>query len=129
MRHIKSKRIFESSEITEDIKDICIDLEDEGFNISFLSGYPEIDVHNRLDINKCSHQGPYFKFFNYKEVEETINRLKDYLCDKFVSVYIKIDYKSRWNDINHQYFMNDPKSMTCIYGVRLNYLNGGRSRI
>ena len=67
------------TDITLDIRHICLDLEDQGFSISLYN-------HTMLDgvtilITKMVHGVSLFK---YEEIEETVKELKDYLGNKII---------------------------------------------
>lgn len=107
MNHLKTYRIFESIESEEDIKDICLELEDIGFIIShhLAHGAILIDaigiasydrVVNSSDTVMClciNMAGPEnsTKDFKYSEVGEVVERLKDYLGFKFLTTKARIN--------------------------------------
>ncbi len=72
MKHLRKYNESKEDISIEDIKDICQELEDEGFSVRIIPG---IDL---IYINICllSHL-----YFQYKDVKETVLRLKDYLGD------------------------------------------------
>lgn len=98
MKHIKSKRIFESrdEEFLEDIKDICLELQDEGFTVNFYN-----DFATRLIIRKFDYQPPHLSndaiSFKYDEVTEVIERMKSFLGDKLKSVEVYLTELPRWS--------------------------------
>lgn len=97
MKHIQSKRLFESIESEEDIKDICIELEDDGFSIThfdrdeftFTVGSGLGHPGTRLLIIELLNSNHQLTEFKYKRVEEVINRIKDYLGNKFINMYFQ----------------------------------------
>lgn len=69
------------NETIEDLKDICLELEDEGFTITF---YDQPSNENRLIIRKWDSV-----MFNSYEVEEVVERIKSYLGNRLkqISMY------------------------------------------
>ena len=98
MKHIKSKKLFESITDYEisDIKDICLELGDKGFNVQVNSVNIIPATKYNVWIVK-SIQDTYVEFL-YSEVEEVIDRLKDYLGDKITNIDVNVDYY--WTNIN-----------------------------
>src|ERR1035437_8934779 len=79
----KESKLFES-ESFEDIKDICLELEDEGFRVK-MSDYG-------LGISKIVFNGTYkVGKFKYSDIEEVIERIKSYLGDNFSNIAINFD--------------------------------------
>jgi hypothetical protein len=74
-------------ETGEDIRDICIELEDEGYEIFFGSGN---GYHSLFIVYKSDKHG--YGVFYYKEVEEVIERLKDYLGDRLFKIWMTDKY-------------------------------------
>jgi hypothetical protein len=89
MKHLKTIRIFESSEREEDIKDICLELEDDGFSVTYNSALGPIKAIGIKLQHHSSHNGNTDNtFFDYEQVKEVVDRIMLYLGDKFVSLYI-----------------------------------------
>ena len=123
MKHLMTKRIFESIEykqdnppegnITEDVRDILLELEDNGFVVTWLGdnhrAYDQIPftVYTLLIFKYQSVEDgmkPY-PLIKYSEVEDVIDRLKDYLGDKFIMCYVGPLYGS-WvstDQYQHEY--------------------------
>lgn len=90
MKHIKYKRIFESKddieEVIETIKDICVELEDEGYKIEMIpnkksdGSMPQWGhrMYISLEPDKAEYLGREVEF-NISDIMEVINRLIDYL--------------------------------------------------
>ena len=86
MKYIKSHKIFESiSEELEDLKDICLEMEDDGFNVSFNSSLDDVDRHLlgfdgiQIIISNhvtWSHQNTQFE---YSKISETLERIISYI--------------------------------------------------
>jgi len=98
MKHIKHYKIFESSDdVLDDIKDICLELEDKGFTIQYLdtpiingneSDYNVILIEKK--VNSTNHRGVFQSNFtrvayNFVEVEEVANRIKEVLGYRYIS--------------------------------------------
>src|ERR1035437_2790647 len=96
-----------SNEIVATIEDICVELKDVGFSIVFR-GVPNVKNNElRLLITMMdSHDRQVLGgdiYFGYKEVEETVNRIKDYLGEKFIWQDVRISPKftaSGWVNFN-----------------------------
>src|ERR1035437_5653171 len=98
MKHLKTIRIFESSEREEDIKDICLELEDDGFSVTYNSALGPIKAigiklqhhssHSTLVSPLKDYGNTDNTFFDYEQVKEVVDRIMLYLGDKFVSLYI-----------------------------------------
>lgn len=129
MKHIKTKKLFESEEselsahhgvIRDDIDDICLELQDDGFAISFGTLNPSLLTTKKIMLNfadvlgsedifyvcieKCQYKSnpiPY-RFIDVKEVCE---RIKDYLGDKYKEIFIRINSRSR--SLNQISFADD----------------------
>lgn len=94
MRQIKLFEDFESEDSLQTLKDICLELEDEGLKVSFknsidygfkrmLELIPELYCKDFdfIDITKDSIESSTFKFSH--EIENCLNRIKLYLGDSF----------------------------------------------
>lgn len=119
MNYIKSYVLFESplyketnllsNDEIEDIKNICLDLEDEGFIIGFDT---TPNIIGKGDYFITINKGDNFSLianendckFYYSEVEEVINRLENYLSDRRKSIHVMSNPKKetmyKWVDIN-----------------------------
>lgn len=85
MKYLKSIKLFESNNDINDIKDICLELEDEGFTI-----VDYIYKHNDTDevriIRESGEEGAHKARFKYKDVDEVVTRLKRYLGGYLVKI-------------------------------------------
>lgn len=83
MKHIKNKRIFEfnSEDILSDIKDICLELRDDGYIINLGDIGP-----SKYNVNIISNKYP--GSFEYKSISEVMERIKEYLGNKFISIEV-----------------------------------------
>ena len=90
MKHIKYKKIFESKddieEVIETIKDICLELQDEGYRIEIIPNKKADGsmtqwghrMYISLEPDKDEYLGREIEF-NISDIMEVINRLIDYL--------------------------------------------------
>src|ERR1035437_4337077 len=121
MKHIKSKKIFES-EVYYTIKDICLELEDKGYNLWYWN--PSVDGSRLPWAKDNSCEGNISKFtrggvatFKYSDVKEVVDRLKEYLGSNLVSMSIRRYGDYVWTDINNLY----SKTYDNVIGVKLIY--------
>jgi|ERR1035437_3657378 uncharacterized protein (UPF0335 family) len=78
MRHIKTYKVFESNKIDiEDIKDILMELEDQGFIVGIKEG--DSDYYNRVRGDIIITIAKRNSFFNTSEVEEYVDRVFEYI--------------------------------------------------
>ncbi len=100
MRYLKRYNESIITEVDEVIKDICLELEDNDFNteisaitdpglLSYAGSVP-LDL-SILIIKKNSYHNitgrEVKRMFNMEDIEEVSNRIKDYLGDKFISLF------------------------------------------
>jgi len=89
MKYLKYfENMNDVSSVKEDIKDICLELEDIGFDIYVERGLDWLDNENFIPyiIKIYKKLDEEEEYFNYSDVEEVIERLKDYLGDKFICI-------------------------------------------
>ena len=82
MRHIKTYKIFESTEVDnlkEDIKDIFLELEDIGFTVNLSNSTTRFPFG--LDLEIMNKSGALRKEFSLKEILDSIITLTSYLND------------------------------------------------
>jgi hypothetical protein len=88
--------------LIDDVKDICLELEDDGFIVSHHLAHGAIgiasydQVVNSSDTVMClcinmAGPGNSTKDFKYSEVGEVVERLKDYLGFKFLTTKVRIN--------------------------------------
>jgi hypothetical protein len=77
VEHLKSYKIFESNifQISEDIKDMLLDLDDIGLICDVITGYNRIEIR----INNGSPSG--FYTFSFHRIQEVYLRMVRYLSD------------------------------------------------
>ena len=89
MKYLRGYKLFESlsTDEKEDIKDILLELEDDGFSIEF----------DTREVGYLSYPHNYYYVtierkieFKYSDVSEVIERLKDYLGDKIEEIVVKV---------------------------------------
>ncbi len=93
---IKSYKVFESKlNQVEDVKDICIELEHDGFiiNVNKIYGVYEVRIEKLSDEVDEDLEEFIPKYFKYSEVEDVINRLKEYLGEKLNEMTIYTDHE------------------------------------
>ncbi len=86
----QSNPFLKISELNNNLEDICLELEDIGFSVY-------IQTDNYVSITKGFNGR-----FKYKEVEEVVNRLKEYLGDRYTEEHILIYSRSgygNWIDV------------------------------
>ena len=127
MKYIKSKKLFESSEvetIDDIVKDICIEFEDMGLtahyieepkivnyrdNGGFVVNIRNMKAHSSTHPDDADRKEPKEIILN-DEIKDVIERLKDYLGNNLY--YIKIYINSLWNNeydsgwYDYQKFLN-----------------------
>lgn len=82
MRHLKTYKIFESTEVDnlkEDIKDIFLELEDIGFTVNLSNSTTRFPFG--LDLEIMNKSGALRKEFSLKEILDSIITLTSYLND------------------------------------------------
>ncbi len=78
MKHLKKYNESKEEEIfTQDVRDICQELQDDGFYIATYVAESEDDKNNVEIYN-------FHEPLKYDDVHEVILRLRDYLGDKYV---------------------------------------------
>lgn len=92
-----------NNEIIETVKEICLELEDEGFTIKISPSTPQYQARNEYYVTIGKFIGLTHKSFEYNDVQEVIDRLKDYLGKHFRSTYIY----SEGEDVRHRYYGNN----------------------
>lgn len=107
MKHLKSYKIFESNlfQISEDIKDMLLDLEDIGLICNTITG------HNRIEIRISNGSPSGFYTFGFYRIQDVYLRMVRYLGDGWQPRLIKvIDGSSRLKSLDELSY-NDIKSM------------------
>lgn len=69
-------------EIKSTLKDLCLDLTDEGFKIKF---YIKPNTASALSNYMYIYKENFGKYFTFSEVIDVVLNIKDYLDDKYVS--------------------------------------------
>jgi len=118
MKHLKYKKVFESilPELTtiEDIKDICLELEDVG-----LRSYIGV---NRKSLSKARLTPRYEieivntgSYFYYKDVKEVVERLRHYLGDRLRKIEV-YGNNWAWEDISSKDYLGS------IYSLKIEFV-------
>src|ERR1035437_4961856 len=81
----------EDHETTEDVKDICIELQDEGFDIKFYDGF-DVKILKIIKPSNVDSSTTFSKtsMFNTSEVEEVVNRIVRYLGENIIETAVYI---------------------------------------
>ncbi len=88
MKHLKKyNESIEEKKSFEDIRDICLELEDDGFDI-FYAGFYTTGATCAIRIAKPSEK------FLYTEVKEVLLRLKDYLGSNYDKIIYDKGYRT-----------------------------------
>jgi len=113
MKYLKEYKIFESDfkfdgeSLMEDIKDLLIDLEDQGFEV-YIEYYGKIQIKICKEVKSRSTNED---LFNYRDIEYYIDRvvsfLKDYGYERYVTDEKKIQTKSLTHPVT---FLNITRS-------------------
>ncbi len=95
--NLSGKKPVLPDEVIQTIKDICLELNDNGFKV-FTNQlgfnklgkregfYPNITIFNNILFTRAEQRKDYFK---YSEIEEVVNRLTDYMAS--MGYKVKID--------------------------------------
>ena len=82
MKYLKIFENFSEDEIKSTLKDLCLDLTDEGFKIKF---YIKPNTASALSNYMYICKENFGKYFTFSEVIDVVLNIKDYLGDKWVS--------------------------------------------
>jgi len=143
MKYLKAYKLFESIDI-DDLKDICLELEDDGFYIKFPVIRNNVDNIVDLRILRKSNKGGYYPMaasaddefiadddgfivryidiyedFRYNDVSETVERIKDYLGDNLIEITIlNVSSTNEWvwtNQIDEDFYGKDVRVISIKY--------------
>lgn len=120
MKHIKTYKLFEDLRVPignhdiNDLKDICLELEDEWFDIKFdhmewNGNHAEIRIKKSGGAYSSNPYAAKEATFNYNQVSEVVHRLEDYLGDFLYKVdilYIKKGFGLTWKSNSIEDFTN-----------------------
>ncbi len=129
MKRIKSYKVFESGssyDIIEDIKDICLELEDKGFTIQYNTISHEDTSSIVIEKKVNYYGGPRNNYlqrvaYDFVEVEEVANRIKEVLGHRYISSSFRPrrgDGKFIEYDVPGHNFVDDK-----VIGIRIKYYN------
>lgn len=122
MKHIKTfneivviKSV--SDDMIEDIKDICQELKDDGFYVNVY----QLDQCVLITKRKLLNNGSSYHLveFNYNDVSEVIERLKDYLGNRFLKTQAQM-YMAHWYEIDRK-GDETPINFKDVKGVKIYY--------
>jgi len=122
MKHIRSYTLFEgvsketkvfesTKDDIESIKDICLDITDDGeFAIEIIEKYEgDIDAKSRFGVKGPvgfvlikRTDGTYGSriAFNYKDIKNTTNMIKNYLEDRYIKSMVMLSGSMNWLDLD-----------------------------
>ncbi len=95
MKHLKKYNESVEEISLEDIRDICLELEDNDFNITIMNNTKDIYT---ITIGKSE--------FTYKDVKEVLLRLKDYLREDLLNTIVNPVSIRYWRFINCEFDEN-----------------------
>lgn len=89
MKHIKTYKVFESTETKQDLKDILLELQDEGYRVIhnddvMLGATGEPGNIKAIWVRDASNP-IYSEGKDWEELRDYALRIKDYLGDKYLS--------------------------------------------
>lgn len=126
MRHIKKFEAHSSSweyeqEIKDNLMDICLELKDQGYVIMVDKDVPISTLHI-YKMDGPPKLGKKRIPFYYADVKEEIERVKEYLGDKFINTYVIIDVNSNWVLVDKDFLLHvflHPKNM--YTGIKIEF--------
>ncbi len=86
MKHIRKYNENIEEKSIQDIKDILLELEDEGFTVNISNA-----IHHNVCLITISRNDD--EIFGYYEVEETLLRLKDYIGDNYIGAIYTSEFE------------------------------------
>jgi len=124
---MKYLRLFESNSVVEDIKDICLELEDIGLDVEIESSgrFNGLISISKNQIGDASQDDSLSEFFDYSEVREVIERLKDYLGNRIISIMVTSWVNVQgdiytWNELdnpNDMWYLDEVHDMEIYFKV------------
>ena len=109
MNHISPYKLFESEEIINTLKDICLELEDEGYYVYFGEEYGLNIILIRPDKDSIGVS------FDIEPIKDSINRILTYLDGKWK--YIRyMDSSGNFNSFGCKIAL-----LTNIYQLKITY--------
>lgn len=82
MKYIKP---YNRKEIEQTLKEICLELEDVGYNIDIDTAEDNIGVINIFKTGPLGRHGMNYLKIEFSEIKEYLLRIKDYLGDNYIS--------------------------------------------
>ena len=111
MKYIKPYKIFEADDAPQTIRDICLDLEDDGYKIH-LRKKNGSDFNFQLSIKRADNST-----FRISRIESTLSRIENYLGKNLIRVevtslynmtrYIEIQFYSWEEGLLPSEFLNE----------------------
>lgn len=104
---------YEDKDVVDDVKDICLELEDIGFTVN--SSYQMSNKTRCLYISKRDD------VFKYTDIEAVIDRLKAYLGDKIESIESQSNSVPLWVDSHYLNIDTNLRSFRIVYKINYTY--------
>ena len=136
MRHVKMFNEMNSEISNQDIKDICLELEDLGYTIKMEgfgnSSNPVNSNYVKIRCNKIIHYNGLSGLTDLKwnEIKDCFLRLKDYLGDRYVQFFYYSNNKSKMGHVHHEdtgrfhrIILNDNTNLDNFHDVGIIYKN------
>jgi len=125
MKHIKTFNESNSNTI-EDVRDICIELEHDDFLILLRKEPGVSDQTLRIQkSNTIVYNSSDLRFFNYDDVTDVIERLREYLGHKIIDVKVCIYNPSEngfdWYDFSWHGFDSAYELLSKIYILKIEF--------
>ena len=95
---IKKFENFNTNEVTDTVKDICLELEDQGYNVLHSSVDDLFENNNSVNIRRIKDD--HFVSFSPNDIKEVIDRLKEYLCSNWIVLRFSYDLYSYTGSID-----------------------------
>lgn len=85
----KFNEVIDNEILIDNLYDICLELQDGGYEIFVMNAQPAHQLAGVLCIKYKHGNGE----FDYSDVKEVIDRTKRYLGDKIISTNVESDWK------------------------------------
>lgn len=115
MKYIKLYETFNKKEIDQTLKEICLELEDDGYKINFHIIRNLFDEEYFYSIEIDARLNEYIRLLIFSEIKEYLLRMKDYLGNN----YIRFRYHTGevWRNIE----LNDNTDIELLYLAQIIY--------
>lgn len=116
MKYIRLYESFDKTEIDQTLREICLELVDDGYNINFhIISLFGTDDEYFYSIEIDARLNGYIRLLIFSEIKEYLLRMKDYLGNN----YIRFRYHTGevWREIE----LNDDTDIELIYLAQIVY--------